>query len=134
MLDVGSARLPLHGDERGNLVVIEAIKDVPFEIKRAYYLFGTKTDVLRGMHAHHSLRQAAVAVNGRCTIDFDDGKSTCSVELDSPINLVLIEPMIWHQMRDFSEDCVLLVLADAHYDEQDYIRSRTEFLKLANER
>jgi dTDP-4-dehydrorhamnose 3,5-epimerase-like enzyme len=85
------------------------------------------------LHAHRTLRQAAVAVSGQCTIEFDDGQSRSSVDLNDPATLVMIEPMIWHEMRSFSPDCVLLVLADAVYDERDYIRDRAEFLRLVNE-
>lgn len=120
---------PALGDERGSLVAIEAQKKVPFEIKRVYYLFGTKAGVPRGFHAHKELKQLAICVTGKCRMILDDGVSQENAWLDSPTKGLLIDAMVWHEMYDFSADCVLLVLANAHYDEADYIRSYDEFLK-----
>jgi dTDP-4-dehydrorhamnose 3,5-epimerase-like enzyme len=115
------------GDERGHLVALEAERSVPFPIRRVYYIFGTKDGVERGFHAHKALNQVAVAVSGSCEMVLDDGESTVSVTLSSPNLGVYIGPGIWHVMSDFTEDCVLLVLADQVYDEADYIRNYDEF-------
>ncbi|EAM8643721.1 WxcM-like domain-containing protein [Salmonella enterica] len=116
-----------HGDERGMLVALEQIKNVPFEIKRIYYMFGTKQNVRRGFHAHKNLRQLAIAVCGQCTFLLDDGDEQKTILLNDPEKGLLIEPGIWHEMFDFSDDCILLVLASDIYDECDYIRDYDEF-------
>lgn len=117
------------GDERGSLVSLEENKNIPFDIKRVYYIFGTKVNVSRGFHAHKKLRQLAVCVKGACTIKMDDGYNIESITLDSPTQGLLIEAMQWHEMSDFSEDCVLIVLANDCYEESDYIRDYKQFLK-----
>ena len=120
--------LTVRSDARGKLVAIEGGIDIPFAIARAYYVYATPEGVERGFHAHKQLRQFAVAVSGSCTMLLDDGHARRDVRLDDPGAGVLIEAMTWHEMRDFSDDCVLLVLADAHYDEGDYIRDYDRFL------
>lgn len=115
------------GDERGSLIAIEAEKSVPFEVRRVYYIFGTKEGVERGFHAHKALNQVAVAVAGSCEMVLDDGATQKTVLMNSAEKGVFIEPKVWHYMRAFSPDCVLLVLADQHYDETDYIRDYREF-------
>ena len=123
--------LTQRGDERGSLVAIESGRDVPFAIARVYYIFGTSLGVDRGRHAHHNLRQLAIAVAGSCTMLLDDGKQRISVRLDDPAVGLTMGPMIWREMSDFSTDCVLMVLADAVYDEADYIRDYDAFLAAA---
>ena len=120
---------PALGDERGSLVAIEAPKKVPFEIKRVYYLFGTKAGVARGFHAHKELKQLAICVTGKCRMILDDGASKEDAWLDSPTTGLLIDSMIWHEMHEFSADCVLLVLASELYDETDYIRNYDDFIR-----
>lgn len=117
------------GDDRGSLVAVEGEKSIPFPIARAYYIFGTSEGVRRGYHAHADLNQVAICVKGRCSFLVDDGTTRATVELGSPTEGLLIGPMIWREMFDFSEDCVLLVLASKHYDAADYIRDYDEFLK-----
>ena len=124
-------QLTARGDERGSLVAIEQCADVPFAIARVYYLFGTRDGVTRGLHAHRELTQFAVPVRGSCTMLLDDGTRRVPVRLDDPSMGLLIGPMVWHEMSDFSDDCVLMVLADAPYDEADYIRDYDRFLELA---
>ena len=118
--------LPL-GDDRGSLVALEAQRTVPFDVKRVYYIFGTKAGVSRGFHAHRALQQVAVCVTGKCRMVLDDGLQREEVWLDSPTKGLLIGDLVWREMHDFSDDCVLLVLADQHYNESDYIRSYEEF-------
>ncbi len=121
------------GDERGCLVALESPKHVPFDIKRVYYIYGTKPDVSRGAHAHQNLNQLAICVSGSCVFKLFDGRETNEVRLDSPTKGLFIGNMIWREMHSFSEDCVLMVLASRNYDEQDYIRDRDSFLKLVNQ-
>lgn len=123
---------PPLGDDRGSLVALEADKNVPFEIKRVYYIFGTQQGVARGFHAHRNLKQVAVCVTGKCRMVLDDGKIREEVWLDSPTQGLIIRELVWREMYDFSEDCVLLVLASEHYNENDYIRDYDEFLLQAN--
>lgn len=120
----------IKGDSRGSLISLEENKNIPFNIKRVYYVFDTKKDVRRGFHAHKNLKQVLVAVKGSCKILLDDSKNKEDILLDSPNKGLLIKEMIWREMYEFSSDCVLLVLASDFYDENDYIRDYKEFLKL----
>lgn len=124
------AHFPPLGDDRGSLVALEAEKTVPFEIKRVYYIFATQQGVARGFHAHHNLKQVAVCVTGKCRMILDNGVTREEVWLDSPTKGLLIGDLVWREMHDFSEDCVLLVLASEHYDEADYIRDYATFIEL----
>ncbi|MTD10014.1 WxcM-like domain-containing protein [Acinetobacter sp. YIM 103518] len=121
--------LQMHGDERGSLIALEQDKNIPFEIKRVYYLFNTVEGVRRGFHAHKNLSQVVIAVRGSCRFLLDDGKEKINLLLDNPAQGLLIESAIWREMYDFSEDCVLMVLANNFYDENDYIRNYDDFLK-----
>ena len=118
------------GDARGSLVALESHKNIPFDIKRVYYIFDTEAGVVRGLHAHKELQQVMMCLKGSCRIVLDDGSIREQVILDCPDKGLLIDTMIWHEMHDFSHDCVLLVLADDYYDEQDYLRDYDEFLKV----
>ena len=118
-----------NGDDRGSLVALESYKNIPFDIKRVYYIFDTKVDVIRGLHAHKELLQVMVCLKGSCHIMLDNGSIEEQVVLDSPNKGLLIDSMMWREMHDFSEDCILLVLASEHYDESDYIRDYDEFLE-----
>ena len=117
------------GDSRGGLVSFEQHKNVPFEIKRVYCIYEVKKNVSRGFHSHKNLEQVAICINGSCTIVLDDGLSKRSAVLSSPKTGLYIGKNIWREMHDFTSDCVLLVLASELYDEDDYIRSYTQFLK-----
>jgi dTDP-4-dehydrorhamnose 3,5-epimerase-like enzyme len=117
------------GDELGWLIALEAERNIPFPIRRAYYIFGTLPGVRRGRHAHRRLRQVLVCLTGRCTVLLDDGKTVEEVTMAGNERGLVVEPMIWHEMYDFSAECVLLVLADAWYDESDYIRDYGAFGK-----
>ena len=119
---------PSLGDERGELIALENNESVPFKIKRVYYILNTKKGEARGFHAHKALKQLAVCVAGSCRFVLDNGLEKEGVVLDSPLKGLIIDKMIWHEMYDFSEDCVLMVLADEAYDEGDYIRNYEEFL------
>lgn len=120
------------GDNRGQLVSFEGNKNVPFEIKRVYCIYATKGDVVRGLHAHKTLKQVAIALNGSCRFVLDNGVTREEMLLNSPTEGLLIDSCLWREMHDFSEDCVLMVLASDHYDENDYIRDYQKFLKEKN--
>ncbi len=120
---------PPLGDSRGSLVALEGNKTIPFDIQRVYYIFDTESGVARGFHAHKQLQQVAVCVTGKCRMILDDGNAREEAWLDSPTKGVFIKDMVWREMYDFSDDCVLLVLASEHYDKVDYIRDYQEFLK-----
>lgn len=122
--------LDIKGDERGSLIALEGLSEkVPFEIKRVYYIFGTKPNVIRGKHAHYKLKQLLICVNGSVDILIDDGKNKDTIRLDSPDKGLYIDGFIWHDMHNFSKDAVLVVLASDHYNEVDYIRNYETFLK-----
>ncbi|ROL96859.1 dTDP-4-dehydrorhamnose 3,5-epimerase [Pseudomonas protegens] len=127
--DVVLQQFRVIGDERGSLISLECADNVPFIIKRVYYIFSTQADVSRGFHAHRDLQQLAICVSGKCRMTLDDGHSRQDVWLDKPNKGVLIRNLIWREMHDFSEDCVLMVLASGHYDESDYIRNYEDFVK-----
>ena len=117
------------GDKRGNLVAIEAQKEVPFDIKRVYYIYNTREATPRGFHAHKELNQFLVCVSGSCKIIMDDGSLKQEIVMNSAAEGIFIDKMIWHEMFDFTSDCLLLVLCDDLYFESDYIRDYNEFLK-----
>jgi len=131
-MEIKLIQLQRHGDDRGMLVALEEGKNVPFSIKRVYYLFGTKDQVRRGFHAHRDLKQLAIAVRGSVKFHLDDGREKIDVLLNDPGQGLLLDKMIWREMFDFSEDCVLMVLADKLYDSDDYIRDYEKFSSLAN--
>lgn len=118
-----------HGDERGQLVALEEHKDIPFEIKRVYYMYDTGEGVSRGHHAHKSLEQILICIHGSCKILLDNGEEKKIVSLEKPYEGLYIKNNIWREMYDFSPDAVLMVLASDYYKEEDYIRNYEEFLK-----
>ena len=91
------------GDASGVLVALESNNEIPFDIKRVYYVFGTKEGVARGFHAHKKTRQVAVCVAGSCKMIMDNGVSQAEVVLDSPCTGILIDRLMWHEMHDFSD-------------------------------
>lgn len=121
------------GDARGNLVVIEGNEDVPFEIKRIFYMYGTDGDWVRGQHANKKSDFVLVNVAGTSKVKIDDGFSTAVVELNKPRMGIYIPKMIWKEMYDFSKDSVMLVLSNEHYDAKEYIRDYNEYLEAMKE-
>ncbi|GLQ47149.1 dTDP-6-deoxy-3,4-keto-hexulose isomerase [Dyella lipolytica] len=128
-MDIERIQLQKHGDDRGMLIALEQDRNVPFQIRRVYYLFATNNHVHRGQHAHRHLHQLAVPVRGSVTILLDDGNGPVEVVLDDPAQGLLIGCMVWRELYNFSEDCVLMVLADQFYDPTDYITDYAEFLR-----
>lgn len=121
-----------HGDDRGQLVALEENKDIPFETKRVYYMYDTKKNVTRGLHAHISLKQILICIHGSCKVVLDNGTERESVQLDKPYEGLYIPPNTWREMLDFSSDAILMVLASDYYDENDYIRNYDTFLENVN--
>lgn len=119
-----------HGDERGQLISLEEFKDIPFTIKRVYYMYDTKEGIVRGQHAHKSLQQILVCIHGSCKILLDNGKEQKVIPLEKPYEGLYVANNMWREMFDFSIDAVLLVFASELYDETDYIRDYDEFLKI----
>ena len=118
-----------HGDERGQLIALEEMKNIPFVIKRVYYMYDTGEGVRRGYHAHKSLEQILICIHGSCKILLDNGTEKKVVPLEKPYEGLYVSNNMWREMYDFSPDAVLLVLASDFYDESDYIRNYDEFLK-----
>ena len=125
--------LPNLSDPRGGLVALESNQSIPFELKRIYYIFKTADKKARGFHAHKNLKQIAICLQGSCKFVLDNGYHQEEIILNSPLKGLLIESLMWREMHDFSEDCVLLVLASEHYDESDYIRDYSDFVKIAHQ-
>lgn len=123
-----------HGDDRGQLVALEEHKDIPFGIKRVYYMFDTGECVRRGFHAHKSLKQILICIHGTCKILLDNAKEKKIVSLEKPYEGLYIENDIWREMFDFSPDAVLIVLASDFYNEEDYIRNYDEFLQFVQDK
>ena len=117
------------GDERGKLVVIEGNQDIPFEIKRTFYIYDSDNDVVRGQHANRESEFVLINVAGSSKVRITDGKEEFVVELNKPMMGVYIPKMVWKDMYDFSSDSVLLVLASTHYDGKEYLRDFEEYKK-----
>ncbi len=118
------------GDERGNLVVIEGEgMDIPFDIKRVFYIYGSDSTVVRGQHANRETEFLLVNVGGSSKVRVDNGTESTVITLDKPGMGLYLPPMLWKDMYDFSEDSILLVLASRHYDGEEYIRNYEDYLK-----
>lgn len=121
------------GDDRGHLVIVEGMEDIPFEIKRVFYIYGSDAGVVRGQHANKESEFVLINVAGTSKVKVKDGKGNEAVySLNRPHTGVYLPKMIWKDMYDFSEDSVLLCLASTHYDSSEYIRDYNEFVKLVN--
>ena len=118
-----------HGDDRGMLVALEEGREIPFPVKRVYYMYDTVPGVRRGHHAHKCLEQILICIHGSCKIHLDNGEETAEVELSNPYEGLYIHNDMWREIYDFSSDAVLRVLASVIYDESDYIRSYDEFIR-----
>lgn len=115
-------RFQQKGDERGSLVVIESNKDIPFEINRVFYMVNTLNDIARGQHANKESDFVLVNVQGSVKIRINDGYNEEVFTLDNKNEGIYIPHMIWKEMYDFSEDAILIVFSNKHYNENEYIR------------
>ncbi len=122
----------IHGDDRGQLVALEEDKEIPFKVKRVYYMYDTGEGVRRGFHAHKCLEQILICIHGSCKILLDNGTEKETVVLDKPYEGLYVSNDMWREMFDFSSDAVLMVLASELYDEADYIRNYDDFLEYVN--
>lgn len=122
----------VRGDERGKLVAVEGKFDIPFDIKRVFYIYGTKEGVPRGNHAHYKTIQYLICVAGSCKVTLDTAVEKSTYELNERNVGLLQKELVWGVMHDFSADCVLLVLASEHYDQSDYIYDYSLFCEKVN--
>lgn len=117
------------GDERGKLVVVEGNQDIPFQVERVFYMYGSDDKVIRGQHANRKSEFVLINVGGTSKVRIDNGHSEAVVELNKPMMGLYIPTMVWKDMYEFSEDSILLVLASTHYDGSEYIRDYEEYKK-----
>lgn len=130
MNKVQMLELPQQGDERGHLVIVEGNRDIPFEIKRAFYIYGSDADVVRGQHANRQSEFVLINVAGKSKVKVKDGEGNEAIFcLNRPHTGIYLPTMVWKDMYDFSEDSVLLVLASEHYKPNEYIRDYTMFVQ-----
>lgn len=121
------------GDDRGHLVIVEGMQDVPFEIKRIFYIYGSDSTVVRGQHANRESEFVLINVAGTSKVKVKDGKGNETVySLNRPHTGIYLPKMVWKDMYDFSDDSVLLCLASTHYTSEEYIRDYDEFVKIVN--
>jgi len=124
---------PQHGDERGHLVVVEGMKDIPFEIKRMFYIYGSDANVVRGRHANRKSEFVLINVAGQSKVRVDDGRGNEAVfSINRPHTGLYMPKMMWKEMYDFSPDSVLLVLSNEAYDPDEYIRDYDAFVREVN--
>lgn len=129
--EVRMLEFPQKGDERGHLVIVEGMKDVPFDIKRIFYIYGSDKDVVRGQHANLKSQFVLVNVAGKSKVRVKDGLGNEAVfSLNRAHTGIYLPEMVWKDMYDFSEDSVLLVLSSEHYDPEEYIRDYDTFIKM----
>lgn len=121
---------PQMGDERGHLVIVEGNQDIPFDIKRVFYIYGSDHDVVRGQHANYDTEFVLINVAGTSKVRVTDGENEKIFSLDRPHTGIYLPKLIWKDMYDFSEDSVLLCLASEHYNAKEYIRNYDEYLEV----
>ena len=119
----------VHSDKRGNLISLADNKEIPFKIKRIYYTLNMPNKAIRGGHAHKRLDEVMVCLHGSCDFVLDDGKEKITITLDRPNKGLYIKANVWRDFRNFSPDCVVILIASDYYDTEDYIRDYDEYLK-----
>lgn len=127
-MQIKKIALRKNNNQKGLLVYVEETDDIPFLIKRVYYIVDVPENTERGFHAHKDLEQVLICPKGSCKITLDDGLTTETIDLNSPTIGLYVPNNVWRIMSDFSSDCVLLVLASKEYDENDYIRNYDDFI------
>lgn len=132
-MEIKIITFPKHANSAGSLTFLEAKRDIPFAIKRVYYIFDVADGARRGLHAHKKLQQVLICIHGSCKVLLDDGAEKVVVELMDPTKGLVVGNAVWREMFDFSPGAVLLVLASEYYDESDYIRDYHEFLSYLKE-
>lgn len=114
----------------GNITIVENNLDIPFDVKRIYYLYDVPSNETRGGHAHKELYQLVIGASGSFSINLNDGRNNKTIFLNRPDFGLLIVPGIWRDLSDFSSGSVCLVFASEIYSENDYIRDYNEFITL----
>jgi len=122
-------QLDIKGDPRGSLIALESEVDVPFKLKRVFFIYGTNGDVVRGSHANKKSKFMLISVNGKCEVTIKLSSGDVYVSLDNPSKALYLDRMVWKEMHSFSEDCVLMVLCSEHYDSTEYIYDFNEYLE-----
>ena len=125
---------PQQGDDRGHLVIVEGNQDIPFDIKRVFYIYGSDRNVIRGRHANYQSEFVLINVAGTSKVKVDDGERQKVFHLDRPHIGIYIPKLVWKDMYDFSEDSVLLCLSNEHYNANEYIRDYDAYLKVMREK
>lgn len=127
--DVKMFEFPQKGDERGSLVVVEGMEDIPFELKRIFYMYGSDATVVRGQHANKKTEFILINISGQSKVRVKDGRGNEKVFLlDRPHTGIYVPKLVWKDMYDFSADSILLCLASEHYDPEEYIRDYDAFV------
>jgi dTDP-4-dehydrorhamnose 3,5-epimerase-like enzyme len=129
MMNYSIIQISSISSETGCLFVLEKQERLPFEIKRVYYITNVKNDAQRGNHAHKQLKQLMICLGGSCDIVLDNGVSRTTITLDMPGKILYIQPCLWREIKNFTENATLMVFASEEYDENDYIRDYEEFKK-----
>lgn len=125
---------PQKGDERGSLIVVEEMKDIPFELKRIFYMYGSDATVVRGRHANKKTEFILINLSGQSKVRVKDGRGNEKVFLlDRPHTGIYVPKLVWKDMYDFSADSILLCLASEHYDPEEYIRDYDAFVDYIHE-
>ena len=123
------------GDEKGYLVVVENMKDIPFNVKRIFYIYGSNSDTVRGQHANKKSEFLLINVAGMSKVRVYDGKGNEAIFcLNRPHTGIYLPQLVWKEMYDFSKDSVLLCLSSEYYNPEEYIRDYDEFVKYINEK
>lgn len=122
-----------HGNNDGKLIALEGEKEIPFQIKRVYYIWDTKSHIIRGKHAHKNLQQIIVCMSGSCDFILDNGSERTTIHMSDPSKGLYIKNNIWREFTNFSKDCVIMVLASEHYSVEDYIFDYNEFVSFVNQ-
>ncbi len=125
-------KTPVIRDSRGNLSSVESNQNIPFDIKRVFYLYDIPGGALREGHAHHKLNQVIFAISGSFDVVLDDGFHSQKVHLNRPYNGLFVPDLLWRELENFSSGATCLVLASEHYDAADYIRSYDEYVNIVN--
>lgn len=120
----------IHPDERGKLTSLSSSKEIPFEIKRLYYTWDMPKEAIRGGHAHRNLDEVVICLHGFCDFVLDDGKETLTIHLDRPNKGIYIPAHLWRDFRNFSSDCVVILMASDYFHPEDHIKDYNEFLEL----
>ncbi len=117
-----------NSDRKGCISIVENSKDIPFDVKRIYYLYDVPGGSERGAHAHKELKQLIVAASGSFSVTLNDGKNKRTFTLNRPYQGLLVQPGLWRELNDFSSGAICLVLASEKYEESDYIREYKQFI------